>query len=233
LIQSQDGALLIELVNKTDRIADATLLWLGRFGASISSTREHAVVIGGISTRGCLAHEHEVLLLGKDSLNGLVTGTGGQLSVTPVFAAPSEPSGPRPLLIGHSSYAVDPGQNVLIVGGGAVCFSFGTYWNEGSWLLKAATADQTNEWVLVEPSATSADQTTATTSTEAVQATSILRVKISSPEEFQEILAAARPVILEGLDVGPCVSLWTKEYLQEKVGQEREVSIRLIAPFGS
>jgi tRNA wybutosine-synthesizing protein 4 len=231
LIQSEDGVILIELVNKTEYIADGTLLMLGRFGASISTTREHTVVIGGISTKGCLSHEHEVLLLGKHSLRRLVTETGSQLSVTPVSAAPSEPR--RPLLIGHSSSAVDDGQNILIVGGGAVCFSFGTYWNEGSWLLKAPTAEQINEWVLVEPSATTADLTISTPSTEAVQAASIPRVKISSPEEFQAILAAAKPVILEGLDIGPCVSLWTKEYLQENVGQEREVNILLIAPFES
>jgi tRNA wybutosine-synthesizing protein 4 len=42
-------------------------------------------------------------------------------------------SSPRPLLIGSSIQYI--GGKLLIMGGSAVCFSFGTYWNKGCFTL--------------------------------------------------------------------------------------------------
>ena len=53
--------------------------------------------------------------------------------------------------------------------------------------------------------------------------TSIRRVRITSPEDFEQILQAAVPVVIEGLDIGSCQKKWTDSYLKETVGPEREV----------
>jgi tRNA wybutosine-synthesizing protein 4 len=63
------------------------------------------------------------------------------------------------------------------------------------------------------------------------QLTTIRRVRITSPEDFDQILQAAIPVVLEGLDIGSCREKWTNSYLKETVGPEREVnslSLRLV-----
>ncbi|RAL67187.1 hypothetical protein DID88_007964 [Monilinia fructigena] len=44
-------------------------------------------------------------------------------------------------------------------------------------------------------------------------------------ENFDRILDAGKPVILEGLDVGLCIEKWTPEYLKDKIGAEREVVV--------
>ena len=56
--------------------------------------------------------------------------------------------GPRPLLAGHITCVAYPSQ-VLILGGGAVCFAFGTFWNEGTWLLKRWDMGLDNSWAML------------------------------------------------------------------------------------
>jgi tRNA wybutosine-synthesizing protein 4 len=51
------------------------------------------------------------------------------------------------------------------------------------------------------------------------------RVRVTSTAEFDRILEAAVPVILEGLDIGPCQEKWTNDYLLKEVGPGREVSL--------
>lgn len=64
------------------------------------------------------------------------------------------------------------------------------------------------------------------TSTADQQPVVIPRVQLSSAEHFQKLLQAARPVIVEQSDIGPCTLNWTSEYLKEKVGSEREVIVQ-------
>ena len=52
----------------------------------------------------------------------------------------------------------------------------------------------------------------------------VSRKGISSSREFQAIVDGAKPVILHGLDIGPCQELWTKEYLENAIGRDRDVS---------
>lgn len=52
---------------------------------------------------------------------------------------------------------------------------------------------------------------------------SIPRVKLESGDSFENILASDQPVILEGLDIGPCTSKWSLDYLTRQIGEERKV----------
>lgn len=230
LRQSEDGTVTVEVDNKTSHVSTTPLFrWLGRFCASTNVTDENVMIIGGISSEGFVPCEHEYVSIRRDSLSGLLSGTCN-ISIQSALISTGEVPSPRPLLVGHSSYTVD-GNKVLIVGGGAVCFSFGTYWNEGTWILDEANSSSGNQWLLLEPS-TSTEQSPSRTITgtpgqpidsSAAPVTAIPRCKVSSAQEFQTIVDVARPVIIEGLDMGSCVSQWTKEYLEGAVGRERKV----------
>jgi tRNA wybutosine-synthesizing protein 4 len=120
---------------------------------------------------------------------------------------------------------------VLIVGGGAVCFSFGVHWNEGTWLLQDATSQISNEWHSTEASAAYEDPPSGANiesaeglSTETVSISTMPRISIYSSREFEVIVNKAKPVILHGLDIGPCKELWTKAYLEKAIGRDRNVS---------
>ena len=51
----------------------------------------------------------------------------------------------------------------------------------------------------------------------------IPRVRVTSQADFMQITRKAKPVIIETLDIGPCTTAWTSEYLKKKIGVDREV----------
>ena len=65
----------------------------------------------------------------------------------------------------------------------------------------------------------------AKTHGEDVTITQVPRIRLG-PEDatFDEVLLDAKPVILEGLNLGACVEKWTPQYMVEKVGDDTEVS---------
>lgn len=107
---------------------------INRFGACFVSTPMGIYLIGGISECGLLPSYFEVVrlilpdgdLVAKDVIEVQLIAIQG-----------NHTSGP--LLMGHS--ALWDGTGIAIAGGGAVCFSFGTYWNVGMWNFHS------NEWV--------------------------------------------------------------------------------------
>ena len=117
----------------------------------------------------------------------------------------------------------------MLLGGGAVCFSFGTFWTEGTWLLKNIDTALENEWGRIseiaqplkaeEPSVEPSNVDQQSTK----DVTSIPRVKVETAAQFQQILVEGKPVIIEGSDLGPCTERWTKEYLADAVGRDRKV----------
>jgi len=138
---------------------------------------------------------------------------------------------PRPLLIGTSVVSLQ--DEILVMGGGAVCFSFGTYWNKGCYNLMNANPNpedplttlyhkQLKPWRLLENIA----------KVPVIQAERIAsnyglkvpRIKITDAQDFERVMRASKAVIIEGLNLGPCTSLWTPEYLKDSIGPDRPVS---------
>lgn len=232
LVKSSDGRIHVELNNLTETICASSPLdkWLGRFGASITTTARGCFIIGGVAKHCCIPQAYEIMLLNKNALDGLVLAPN--IPLLTAVGLDLESIGPRPLLVGHSSCKVGD-DDVLIVGGGALCFSFGIYWNESTWLLQSAKSKAINGWSLCEPSTNGQDanlleEVSTTTVDERPNANSpgieiIPRINISTPQEFQRVVDKAKPVILSGLDLGSCVKTWRKEYLEKAIGRDRKV----------
>src|SRR5262249_3076064 len=147
LNQRADGSMVVILTNCTEKLRASMSLykWLGRFGASTNATAWGILVLGGISLHGCIPQQYEIILLNSHALmSSLTDGPSDKTAILSTVGLGVDFEGPHPLLIGHASYAISC-QQVLIVGGGAVCFSFGIYWNEGIWLLQDAASHINNE----------------------------------------------------------------------------------------
>lgn len=141
---------------------------------------------------------------------------------------------PRPLFVGHSAVPMPDG-SVVVVGGGATCFSMGTCWNKGVYTIRIlATGEQENapltpRWVhekTIDIIPNQRSQPASRVAQVTGQPAQIIpRVKVNTAEEFAKLVQKGRPVVLEGLDLGSCVPNWTLNYLVDKVGADRKVSV--------
>lgn len=201
------------------------VIW--RFGAHFCWTSTGLLLVGGFCARVLLPREYDVLSLivsrpQSDDLDAL--------QWLP-FKMDHAAEGPRILFAGHSTYSdLD---DIAVVGGGAVCFSFGTYWNDGIWTLRCGDDNPNQTWRPLNISArtvtTTDDKSYASRENnpdcQHSQPLAVPRIRIKVEKDFEKVINKSKPVILEGLDIGPCTQKWTLDYLKAKVGEDRSVSM--------
>ncbi|KAH8705111.1 leucine carboxyl methyltransferase family [Talaromyces proteolyticus] len=225
----ESGTKIIQLIEHTSKLRDATTLsdYIGRFGASVSVISDSLIIIGGISVRGILTHELEILHL---NIAELAQEKWNSLTVEIVHYV-TDSSMSRPLLVGHVSSNVSPSE-ALVATGGAVCFSFGTYWNDFIWHLRDISVRTPVEWNLLPenekaclnkpaPLANKIRKRLANPGT----ITAIPRRTVETQTEFEEIMAHSQPVIIAGANLGRCTEYWTKDYLAQAMGVDRQVIV--------
>lgn len=196
---------------------------VARFGASAVAHQGHIYTIGGVLKDSLLTSAEEVCELTLD-------GNTGSVRVVPIKLTP------RPLLIG--STAVIAGESLVIMGGSAVCFSFGTFWTKGSYTIPISTLETRKSdegdlgvsrkaWTLQRTitAQNPASNMGPISPTGPVSMSSVARVNLGTALHFSQVLQAGIPVIFEKSDIGLCVTNWSTEYLKLKVGPGREVSI--------
>ena len=132
----------------------------------------------------------------------------------------------EPWLIGHDIAHREEGGEIMIIGGGGVCFSFGSFWNDE--ILRVCSGirntSPTEGWKLISETPAPL-QVNGPASIPDDFDTEIKRLRIETPEDWHRILKSSQVTILEGLDFGPCLMKWTPEYLKEAVGPERPIII--------
>lgn len=232
LSRRDDGSLQIELTEQTKVLRDASpqlCQYLFRFGATATSTAFGLVLAGGIMPRQLVPAEKEILLLDSKALLNSAMASTFNTSLVSAIGLGRAFDGQKPLLTGHVACALDDDQ-VLFFGGGAVCFSFGTFWTEGTWILQPADTERDNTWAVMAPKkdvASKAPQpptkTYPSNTSKSVEPVQIPRTRLESAAQFQQLVANGKPVVIEDADIGPCTQLWTKEYLTSAVGADRKV----------
>ena len=180
-----------------------------RFGAQLVRSEDGILLVGGVTESRLLTRQTQILNLKT--------------------LQPVEIVNARALLVG--STVVDVPEGVLVLGGGATCFSFGTYWSASYLLARAEAQTEDTKWQSTsgcDGSRPERANLVLQTSGEAGKSptpTAVPRVRLESPTEFSARVAASTPVILTDLDLGPCTTTWTPEYLKHAVGAERPVVI--------
>jgi len=195
---------------------------VGRIGASLVPFGDAAMLVGGVAKNEIRGLSEDLLVISKQ-----LGGTKLHIDCPAITL----PDSVWPLLIGTGAAAVSRDE-IVIAGGGAVCFSMGSFWNDG-YLTIAAKDTNLQTWAVPVSHAQSPawlasanrKQQAKEKRPAAPKHTAIARIQLESVEEFAAIVAASKPVIIENLDIGPCRELWTLEYLKEQIGVEREVVI--------
>ncbi|KAI9842109.1 MAG: tRNA methyltransferase ppm2 [Sclerophora amabilis] len=188
----------------------------GRFGAAVSQSQWGLTIIGGVSQSPLLNEENEIMIIKPGR--------------SPVRSLRQPGFSPRPLLVGHSVHTTK--DSILIFGGGAVCFSFGTHWNNGIWALTDQERTH-HSWRFREEIAPGRyvpkDEKLGDGGDPAKKnhpPIPVPRIRISSARDFDDVVREAQPVIIEGLNVGECTNNWTSnEYLKDKVGTDRAITV--------
>lgn len=148
----------------------------------------------------------------------------------------------EPFLIGHSTIVKD---NLLsIVGGGAVCFSFGSFMNSTSWHLDIGNDNaenwKTGIWKIYRPKDTpdlevfhvngdalnqDAHHLESERSLTSRGYISVNRLNSTTKETLSKRILKGKPCIFESVNLGCCIEKWTPEYLKQALDPERLLDI--------
>ena len=200
-----------------------------RLGACLTWSSAGLLLIGGVS-RDFVSQELDVIRLfpGPSS-----TGDCTFTNLEPSFVT-FEVHGPRPLLVGHSVYACQ--NTVALAGGGAVCFSFGTYWNKHVCTFQTGDRGANLVWRYDRNLNQSSDAPRMKESSDALTSSTVSwnptdtamsvvpRMTLEDSRHFERIVQISNPVVMDDMDLGPCVTEWSLEALKVKVGAQRPVS---------
>ena len=227
---------VINLAAQAGDFLDMGLNRLNRFGASVTQSFEKHkinIIAGGIGKDGLLDASADIVLVENDCDKSKAQERKVQLKcITSVITQRYN------LMMGACVINSRPDE-ILLLGGGAVCFSFGTYWNKAC-VIKLDTKHAyfyDNTWRLQsvkEPSNRGDTLDNRSHKSEHLEPKNneeelynwpndVPHVQILDEEDFPRIIASDRPVIIEKLDIGTCVKKWTNSYLKQAIGAERKV----------
>ncbi|KAF5019760.1 hypothetical protein F66182_8232 [Fusarium sp. NRRL 66182] len=163
-----------------------------------------------------------------------VSMANGRLEISAV--ALSDRVEQLPFMIGSATISF--GSQLIIVGGGATCFSMGTFWDTGVYRVDLADAIAK----ILPPKPTSTTPVALRyqdspklahpisgggqpISNPKTSITTIPRIKLQPGSSFEDLVQNRKPVVIEGLNLGGCVEKWTPEYMVRKVGEAKEVVV--------
>ncbi|EEA28289.1 tRNA methyltransferase ppm2 [Talaromyces marneffei ATCC 18224] len=230
LVMEKDGTGVIHLTELSEKLRNATHLAdfvAGRFGATVNVVSNKLLVIGGITIQGVIPEKMEILCLDIAELSQ----NEWSPSIIQTIDAHYESPALRPLLAGHVSGVVD--SSVIVVSGGVVCFSFGTFWNNYIWQICDASADTPEEWRYLQASeeakymklADASSRKPLNEPSKRNEIKGIPRMAIQTAAEFESIMNQAKPVVITGLNIGACTEKWSKGYLVDTLGSDRKVVV--------
>ena len=135
------------------------------------------------------------------------------------------------LLVGHS--AIWDRKGLVVVGGGATCFSFGSYNNQHVWRLRPDRTVEIGPWMHQQhdptkkalPEAQLALGATKMDQKRTGKSIPIPKKSLESSSAFIRSVRESKPFAIECLDIGRCCEKWTMQYLKHRVGTERKVVI--------
>ncbi|RGP66430.1 leucine carboxyl methyltransferase 2 [Fusarium longipes] len=197
---------------------------LSVFGAQTADVESLRFVCGGVGQDPSAQGQSMTCITVKDkSLEARLVDLG-------------EKVGQLPFMIGSAT--VSSSSQLVIVGGGATCFSMGTFWDSGVYKIEIADAmsgiipdrPMHNKPITVRyqdsPKLTQSttDGSQAGPQTKAC-VTSVPKIKLHSKSDFEKLVENRKPVIVEGLDLGGCVEKWNAEYMVQGVGETKEVVV--------
>lgn len=192
---------------------------IGRLGAHLVNSSFGVMLVGGVSSNLIPQSVEVIKIFWEDT-------DDDQKTIWKWAPVEIRTNGKRALLVGHSIFtSLD---TVYILGGGAVCFSFGTFWNET--ILNLSSCDRmprpVMEIVIEEPDPFSERNLAGNILNPARFADTVpADDQVQSSKDFERILSNGQPVTMRNMDLGLCTAEWTLPNLTAKVGGDRAIVV--------
>lgn len=159
------------------------------------------------------------------------------------FSTPGNDNECMPFMIGSS--VVQDGDSLLVLGGGATCFSMGTFWETGIykiWLPDHILNSIYSISRLYSSSKPTIDligcrkflAASAITSPDDVKnlhhedqevpLTPVPRIQLESAEQFRRIVREGKPIIFKNCSIGQCKHKWSPDFLVSRIGASEKAS---------
>lgn len=146
-----------------------------------------------------------------------------------------------PFMVGSSILPYD--DSLLVMGGGATCFSMGTFWETGiykvhmpdhildsNYRTPRACASSISVPDLIGsrkfstiPAPTVSEVRSFHGGEHEIQVTPVPRIQLESAEQFQKILREGKPIIFKSCNIGHCQSKWSPDFLVSQIGANEKV----------
>ena len=197
-----------------------------RFGAPLIESKDGFYLVGGIGRRGIPNDSHDIMWFPYRIEPG---AKWMPMQVDQDFRNLG-------LLVGH--HAFSDGSDIVIVGGGAVCFSFGAYINQSVLRLGRREDNNHKNWFLVPEEAVVTSRESheeskgrITTADPAhgklISFNVVPTLTLGKRSEFDHLAQKpdVTPFLLNGMALGDCLDRWSTSYLLENVGPDREIIV--------
>ena len=199
--------------------------FLGRIGACLINSQIGLLLIGGVSGQ-ISDHDLDIVRLTE------VNNPEDNVKVWQLARLTCSINHRRPLLVGHTALSLR--NCVILVGGGATCFSFGTYWNQ-TLITLFPSNEKPIQYVplafekIGSSSPMSLRQTTVDSFAFPSSVSKVKVQRVESATDFEHIVDKGFPVIIRGSRLGSCTSTWTLDALKASIGLDRAVSIAFVS----
>ena len=207
--------------------SDSELKDICRFGACLIDCPLGTVLVGGLNSLGPPSRNREIL-----AIKGHTHPPQGSVQVLELLKDRDDTRVVSPLLVGHS--ALWDGRGLAVIGGGAVCFSFGSYNNQHVWRLNVDLTVETEVWKyqgrdintkVAKRFKLTANDTRGDEKGRTKLFIPIPRKSLDYSSSFACSIHKSKPFVIEGSDFGCCVEKWTTQYLKRHVGPSRKVAV--------
>lgn len=205
---------------------------LSTFGARIVNTTSHTMICGGVGGSA------ESLGRSIVALRPLRMTSPTRYSIEALTTSVRKCV--VPFMIGSSTLSLDDA--LIVLGGGATCFSMGTFWETGSYLIKILDKNMRQvEGALVERAIDRIEfvgsrRVVGTSLGRAAHfednsmhpgPSKVSRISITTTAQFDDVLKQGVPVIIEGAEIGSCVQSWSPSCVVERVGFDTKVQMTI------
>jgi len=208
----------------------AELKTLCRFGALSTPCSDKHVIAGGVPEEEHLPGEETILVIKvTEATVGIETLVSSAEKLPPAS------------FVGGNLIASRGGQ-ITVIGGGATCFSMGTFWTPGVYTFRLEGGSRSEDTIHSSPPSLLFHHKTteprlpklasfagANSDDGPASLTQVPRIKLVTGEDLDRLINSKEPAVIEELKLGPCVGRWDLNYLANIVGRDRKVRVSMLS----